>query len=416
MIQEVIRIGTRNIRRNPRRTIVTALSVALGACVSMVLIGTRQNTYDRLIANAAKSGYGVINISEPGFLADPMPSSRIKYDESLLQSLKKAPGIQSASPRTSVAAVVYTAKNSTGAQLVGIDPKFENSANNLMLGALTGGARLQPGIADDCLVGSSLLTQLGLRFGDRLIYTTTDATGQMVSSVLHVSGVFQTGSPDLDGHVVLMQLSALQKTLGFEQNEASFIALNAEVDAIAPQLMPPVIRRVGKSIAAKAHVAYWRENFPEVAQIIDVDRTLYGILLVFASLIIGIGILNAMMLNILERRREFGIMLATGMPPLGIVGMVAWEGFILGLIGLAIGGVAAIPMYRYLHDRGIDLSGFIGEKSDDAFVVVDQVIGCRLSPSQVTVIILALMVTSLVAGLYPAMRAATTEPIKVIRA
>jgi ABC-type lipoprotein release transport system permease subunit len=393
VIQEIIRIGTRNIRRNPRRTLITALSVALGACVSMVLIGTRQNTYDRLIANAARSGYGVVNISEPGFLADPVPSSRIKYDDSLMQALKKVPGIQSASPRASVAAVVYTTKNSTGAQLLGIDPRFENSNNNLMLGSLTGGARLQVGVGDDCIVGSAMLAQLGLKFGDRLIYTTTDAQGQMISNVLHVSGVFHTGSPELDGHVVLMQLSALQKALGFTQNEVSYLALNTEVDSISPKLLPPVIRRVAKSVAAKAHVAYWRENFPEVARVIDVDRTLYGILLVFASLIIGIGILNAMMLNIIERRREFGIMLATGMPPLGIVGMVAWEGFILGMIGLAIGGAAAVA----------------------TVVAVDQIIGCRLSAGQVVTIICTLMVMCLLAGLYPATRAAATEPIKVIR-
>ncbi|MBM4250815.1 MAG: ABC transporter permease [Deltaproteobacteria bacterium] len=415
MIQEIIRIGTRNITRNPRRTIVTALSVALGACVSTVLIGTRQNVYDRLIANAAKSGYGVISISEPGFLADPMPSSRIKFDESLLQSLKKAPGIQSASPRTAVAAVVYTAKNSTGAQLVGIDTRYENASNNLMLGAMKGGARLQPSVADDCLVGSLMMTQLGLKFGDRLIFTTTDAIGQMVSNVLHVSGVFETGSPDADGHLVLMQLSTLQKTLGFESNETSFIAVNAEADAVSPRLVSPVERRLMKSVAAKSHVAYWRENFPQVAQIIDVDSTLYGVLLVFASLIIGIGVLNAMMLNIIERRREFGIMLATGMPPLGVVGMVAWEGMLLGCIGLAIGALGAVPMYRYLHDRGIDISEFIGEKKGNSFAIVDQVIGCRLSVNQVLGIVVALMAAGLLAGIYPAMRAATTDPIKVIR-
>jgi ABC-type lipoprotein release transport system permease subunit len=260
-----------------------------------------------------------------------------------------------------------------------------------------------------------MLEQLGLKFGDRLIYTTTDAQGQMISSVLHVSGVFHTGSPELDGHVVLMQLSALQKALGFAQNEVSYLALNTEVDTISPKLLPPVIRRVAKSVAARAHVAYWRENFPEVARVIDVDRTLYGILLVFAALIIGIGILNAMMLNILERRREFGIMLATGMPPMGIVGMVAWEGFVLGMIGLVIGGAAAVPLYRFLHDHGIDLTDFIGEQKDATVVAVDQIIGCRLSTGQVVTIVLTLMVMCLLAGLYPATRAAATEPIKVIR-
>ena len=381
----------------------------------MVLIGTRQSTYDRLIANAAKSGYGVVTISEEGFLADPTPSSHIKFDESLLKSVRKINGIQEASPRATAAAVVYTAKSSTGAQLLGVDVRYESLSNNVMLSSLTSGARLQPGVNDDCLVGTTMAAQLGIKLGDRLIYTTTDAKGQMTSNVVHVGGIFQTGSPELDGHLVLMPLAVLQKSLGYDADEVSFIALFSDPALLTPKMVPAVAKKIAKSFATKAHVSFWRENFPEVAQTIDIDQTLYGLLLMFSAIIISTGILNAMMLNILERRRELGIMLATGMPPFGIVIMVAWEGFVLGVIGLLIGGIAALPLYRFLHDKGLDLSSFLGEQSDHTVVAIDQILGCRLSAGQFGAITGSLLLMSLVAGLYPAFKAASTEPIQVIR-
>jgi len=415
VIAEIIRIGTRNIRRNPRRTLTTALSVAMGACVAMVLIGTRQSTYDRLIASAAMSGYGIVNVSQPGYLADPTPSSRIHFDDKTLKSLKQIRGIQEVSPRVSAAAVVYTAKNSTGARLLGVDPRFETATNNLMISAISSGVKIQQGVSDDCLVGSALANQLGLKIGDKMVFTTTDAQGQIVSNIVHVGGIFHTGSPELDGHVAILPITLLQKTLGYEPSEASFLALYSAPETVSKDLLTAVKKKISGSVVAKAHVAFWRESFPEVAQTIDIDATLNTMLLIFAAVIISTGILNAMMLNIIERRREFGIMLATGMSPGNIIFMVAWEGFILGLIGLVIGAIAATPIYYYLHNVGLDLSAFIGEQRDKTVVAMDQVVGCRLSVKQAISVASGLMIMSLVAGLYPACKAAFTVPIKAIR-
>jgi len=408
-----IRLGARNLFRNRRRAVITALSVAFGVCVAVVFIGTRQSMYDRLIDSGAKSGYGLLSLSQPGFIAEPSPSSQFSWDESLRQQLAQLPGVTLVAPRIAAMAVIATSKSSTGAALLGIDPEVEPIASNQMLANLVYGTALAPGDQQGCLIGTAMAAHLGVNLGEKVIFTTTDRQGQIVSSIAYVRGTFKTGSLELDGHLVVLPLALMRQTLDYPANGVSFLAIFAPPESDLAAIGEALKHRLG---SLPLELSSWRKTLPDVAQAIDLDASLYRVLFTFTGIIVSIGILNTMMLNILERRREFGVMLALGLTPVTLVSMVLSEALMIGLLGLVLGALVAAPLYWYLHQFGLDLTIFLKDGVTAQTRGIEDLLGCRLVMGDIKQIAFGLIAMNFLAALYPAVAAARTVPILAIRA
>ena len=407
-----ILLGARNLFRNPRRAIITALSVAFGVCVAVVFIGTRQSMYDRLIESGAMGGYGVFSLSQPGFIAEPTPSSQFAWSEQLQQLTAELPGVSLVAPRISAMAVVATSKSSTGAALLGIDPGLDSKDINLMLANLKSGASLTSGDPQGCLIGRAMAEHLGVAIGQKVTFTTTDRQGQIVSNIAYLRGTFETGSLELDGHLVMLPLTFMRQVLDYPEHGVSFLAFFVPPEADLAKIETIINKRLA---GTPLELSSWRKSLPDVAQAIDLDASLYNLLFFFAGIIVSIGILTTMMLNILERRREFGVVLALGMTPSTLVAMVLSEALMIGLLGLCIGALMAAPLYLYLHQVGLDLTIFLSGESSMGPKGVEDFLGCRLTVREVAMIGGLLLLMNLAAALYPAVTAARTVPIDAIR-
>jgi len=408
-----IRLGARNLFRNRRRAVITALSVAFGVCVAVVFIGTRQSMYDRLIDSGAKGGYGLFSVSQPGYIAEPSPSSQFAWDQSLRQQLAQLPGVTLVAPRIAAMAVIATSKSSTGAALLGIDPEVEPIASNQMLANLVYGTVLAPGDQQGCLIGAAMAAHLGVNLGEKVIFTTTDRQGQIVSSIAYLRGTFRTGSLELDGHLVVLPLALMRQTLDYPENGVSFLAIFAPPESDLVAIGEALKKRLG---SLPLELSSWRKTLPDVAQAIDLDASLYRVLFTFTGIIVSIGILNTMMLNILERRREFGVMLALGLTPVTLVSMVLSEALMIGLLGLVLGAVVASPLYWYLHQFGLDLTIFLKDGVASQTKGIEDLLGCRITMGDIKQIAFGLIAMNFLAALYPAVAAARTVPILAIRA
>ena len=413
MLFLAIRLGARNLFRNRRRAVITALSVAFGVCVAVVFIGTRQSMYDRLIDSGAKGGYGLFSVSQPGYIAEPSPSSQFAWDQSLRQQLAQLPGVTLVAPRIAAMAVIATSKSSTGAALLGIDPEVEPIASNQMLANLVYGTVLAPGDQQGCLIGAAMAAHLGVNLGEKVIFTTTDRQGQIVSSIAYLRGTFRTGSLELDGHLVVLPLALMRQTLDYPENGVSFLAIFAPPESDLVAIGEALKKRLG---SLPLELSSWRKTLPDVAQAIDLDASLYRVLFTFTGIIVSIGILNTMMLNILERRREFGVMLALGLTPVTLVSMVLSEALMIGLLGLVLGAVVASPLYWYLHQFGLDLTIFLKDGVASQTKGIEDLLGCRITMGDIKQIAFGLIAMNFLAALYPAVAAARTVPILAIRA
>lgn len=400
----LLRIASRSFRRNRRRSLITASSVAFSVWLAVVFLGTRKSTYLRLLDAGTRAGYGHLTIANPAYFETQSGHSRIEVS-SILAKISVIPGIRAILPRISSRAVIATANKSTGAALLGIDPTRESPDTNLMLASHVKGQILTADDTSGCYAGSALAEHLGVEIGGKIVYTTTATDGEMVSQVAYLRGTFRTGSGEIDNHTVLLPLKKLRETLAYGDDEVSFLAVYADQEADLP-----VIPRLDRAI-----VKSWFETLRDLANFMRIDDVVHRILLFFIGLIVASGILNTMMLSVLERRRELGVMLALGMTPLQLVAIVSLEAGFIAMLGLLMGAITSAPFYFYLNRYGLDLSGFIGQKVDAGGVSIDLVISCLLEWSDLRAIALVLLGLTLLAAALPAVRASTTDPIKTIR-
>ncbi len=404
----LLKIAAKNLLRNKRRTAVVAVSVAMGVTVSIIILGIRQSAYDRMILSGAKGSYGLLTVSSPNFITDPLPKLKIKIPEG--SSLVRRHHLE-AYPRISTPTMVQTANGSVGAQLFGIDFMKEDSNTNLGILGLKNPNIAQHAAQKATIIGDVMAQKLGASIGTPLILSLADKKGDISTAITEITDIFHTGSPEFDAHVILTSLSNAQSFMGYEGNEASLLALYPPSN----HDMSEIARTLTQSVGAEQYeISTWQKSLPELSQTIAIDRSMHHLLCGFAAIITGVGILNAMLLSVIERRREFGVILALGMTPRELLGLVCFEAFIMGILGLGLGALMASPLYYYLATKGFDLTPYLSNEDTRGVDFVDQVLGCRVTFTQLIVVSIFLVIVTILASIIPALKAAKTEPIAAI--
>lgn len=403
----IVKLATLNIMRNRRRTLITTGSVAFGVWLAASFVGTREHTYKRLVDSAARQGSGHITVATKKYFAAPGPAHPLQNSTALLAELKSAQSELRIFPRIVGNAIVASAERSSGIAYIGIDPTSEDVAHNVYLEKIS---PPQVVIAENIVIpGKLLAAQLGTGEGERLVITTSDRFGQVNSHLVIVGGIFETGNQETDSSVLLASLTTLRKVLGYKEDESSLLAIY--VDGFS-NISPVLLRLSGVITDPQLQLADWQVTQNDLAQFIRYDSAVYRILIFFVGIIIVSGILNTLVISIIERRRELGVMLAIGMSPAKIFGLIVSEGIMLGASGVLAGAVTFIPFYLYLNKVGIDLTGLLTETINAGGVTIAFIMKCELNGLQVGIISGSILLLTVLASIYPAWKAATIEPVR----
>ncbi len=411
-IGELLKIAWRNLLRNRRRTLITAFSVAFGVLLSVTFTASGDYSYTNLINSSVTLGFGHLTVEPPGYNDIPSLARSLAGSGAIRERAAGLPEVNGAYVRIVGQAMFASGAKSVGGQVIGFEPGRENPAHNIYLRCLREGA---PPAGDDpggALIGARMAEKLNLRIGKKLIYTLTDKSGEMVSGISRVRGIFATGENQVDGSVVLLPLERLRQTLHYRPDEASlvsiFVADQRRVEAVRSQL-EKILPGGDRDILT------WRETQAELAGLIAIDRAGNYLMQFLVGLLIGAGILNTMLMSVMERRREFGMMMALGMGPRQVVAQVLVESFLIGVLGLGLGLIITTPWYLYMVRVGIDLSGQIGNDYSTSGVLVDPLLKFRLFKESVIGILVGIMALTLLAGLFPAYRAGRVPPLESIK-
>ncbi len=399
----------RNLWRNKRRTVITASSIAFGLLLAVTFTGTGSYVYNNMINASARSGYGHITVAPPDYLLHRGLDRRIEASPDVLEKIRGMKGVRAAWPHIMGQAMLASAAKSVGGMIMGVGPA-EPRRDNLLLDSIkTGGLDFSK--RRTAVVGTVLADKLKLKKGRKLVYTLTDANGQMVSELARVSGMLKTGLELVDGSTVLMPLDSLRQTLGYAEHEASFIAvlINDQHDTQA----------IKSGIAAmldsdRYEVLDWKQTQTDVAGMITIDSSSNYISQIFVAVLIAAGIFNTMLMSVLERRREFGVLLALGMTPGQLVRMVLLETFLITVLGLVLGVIITTPWYVWMHAHGLDFSGALGSDYHIGKVLIDPVIRIQLNWRNIVAIAGVSFILTALSALYPAWRSGRINPAEAL--
>ena len=405
-------LAWRNLWRHKRRTLITASSIAFGVLLAVTFTGAGDYFHTRMIDAGANMGMGHITIAAQDYNRAPSSQKPIKGSNTLQVLIADLPEVTSVVARIQGQAMFASARKSVGGTFIAIDPSQESANNNLFIGSLIEGAMLSQTAGKGIVMGVDLVRKLKLNLGKKVVYTTTDINGDIVSAVARVSGIFRTGVAEVDGGMALLPIQSVQKVLGYASDEVSLLAISLGDQRLSHALRD---KMQGQPEFEHVEVLNWQQTQPDLAGMIAVDKSANRISQLMISLLIAAGILNTMLMSVLERSREFGVMMALGMSPRGLFSLVILESFWLAVVGLIIGIIITIPWYLHMAETGIDLTSAYGDDFSFGGVLLDTVFKIRLFKESIIVILIGLFGLALLSGVYPAWRAGRIPPVESLK-
>ena len=405
-------LAWRNLWRRKRRTAITGISIGFGVFLAVTFSGIGDYSYTNMINASAEMGLGHISLQALGYNQSPALDKLIQNADQLQRKSVQIDGIENAYVRIMGQGMFASASKTVGGAFLAIDPHREIGEHNLFIRSLVEGEMFASD-SNGVVIGRDMAKKLNLRLGKKLVYTTTDKQGEIVSDVVRVKGIFETGVKEVDSAFILLPIDAVRSILNYADDEATLLAMHIKDQRYTEQIKQKVVAELNHP---QREILSWRETQPEIAGLISMDRGGNYISQMLVALLIAAGILNTLLMSVLERTREFGVMMAVGMAPHTLFRLVIVESIWLAILGLVIGIVITAPWYFYLHNVGIDLSGAIGEDYSAGGVLVDPVIKIYLYRETIAGILLGVFGLTLVSGLYPAWRAGRVPPVESLKA
>lgn len=400
------RMAVRSIVRNPRRTTLTIAASAFGLAAFVFLLSFVGGYLAQLVDNSTGYITGHLQIQHPDFRKQFDPALSLGDSDALLAQLRQRPEVAAAAPRTQAQVLVSSPTTTRNVMLLGIEPLAERDVTFIDR-AIVEGRALGPADDRDIVIGRKLAERLNVRLGEKIVVMAQAADGSLASAAYRIGGIFATESEAFDNAIGYVTLQAAQRLLVMD-NRVSAIAVKLKdrdtVDAFSTGLQQQFPRY---------RVLAWSEILPEVGQMIGYIRVMARIIVGIVFIVVALGVMNTLLMSVMERTREFGIMLAMGTSPGAITRLVLYESLVLAVIGVLAGLLVGGALVIWLGVTGIDLTQYT--RGLATIPGMTSVIYPRLGVGAVVSPVLALLGVSLVAAVYPAWRAARLDPVLAIR-
>ena len=408
-----LRMAWRNLWRHKRRTWLTVGAMIFSNLLLVFMISLQFGSYRMMIDNTLKSYTGHMQIQFEGYNDDP--KMRNSFDNIIPLAQKIRNQLDSASITAQVAArgvafaMTSSEQRSYGLQIIGVEPLFEPKLSSLP-GLIKKGHYFTGINAEEIIIGSVLARNLRVDIGDELTLLGSGRDGSFAAGVVIVTGIFDSGAPDIDRSMAQLPLGYFQSLFTME-DQGHNIAINAEDLSLAPALQQQVSEIIARH--KELVILDWNQLQPGLQQAIQADLAsawfMYGVLIV----LVAFSVLNTQLMSVLERTREFGTMMALGVKPARLGSLVITETFIMSSLGLAIGAGLGTALAYYLSIVGFSYPGM--EEMASKFNLPD-----RMYPSLSLLSIFLgpgiVFLCSLLASLYPALRLFFLHPVDAMRA
>ena len=402
----ILLMAWRNIWRNKARSMVIMLSVAIGLLAGIGVLALYKGMMKSRVRTVIDSEVAHLQLHHADFKKDYHPAYLLPGANFLLQKVQSYPEVKMAAPRSLAQGMLVTTTGSAGVQINGVVPQLEYGASHLREKLITGDG-FHEAKKNEILVGKKLADKMKLKTGSKLVLTFTDTGDNLVSSAFRVAGIYQSGNAPLDEANVYVLLTTLNELLltGDAFHEIA-ILLNRDEDLQAVQ---EKLRSAYPSLLVES----WKEISPETELMVKtVDEYSYIIMIVIL-VALAFGILNTMLMSVLERTKEIGMMVALGTPRLSIFLLVLLETVFLTIAGTPIGLLATYLITGHYQKHGLDLSGM--GKDMMASFGFDTTIYPSFPWEKLIIILILVVGTALLSCLLPALKALRLKPVEALR-
>ena len=403
----IFKIAWRNIWRNRLRSWVVIMSIILGVWAGVFMMALSFGMNDSRAKSQINSFISDIQIHHNEFNVD----YKIKYTIPNLEKVEKALEANSQvtfySQRLIVKeAMLISSKTNQGLSVIGVNPDKEKKVTDIYT-QLIKGEYFPEMKGKGVLIGKKLADKLGADIKSKIIVRYQDLDGNILQTKFKVVGIFETVNSNFDGNSVYVQNKDLAQQLNL-MNQYHEIAIKTTDKNVA--------QGIEKTLQAQLDVAdkveYWGEISPELAYADEMmGQTLY-IFMGIIMIALLFGIVNTMLMAVLERKRELGMLMSIGMNKIKVFTMIVTETVMLAIIGGPLGIVFSYLSVQYFGKVGIDIS-VVGEGMKS--FGMDTMLYPIIDNQYYTPIAIMVVVTAIIASIFPARRALKLKPAEAVR-
>ncbi len=401
----LFQVAYRNVLRNWKRSLIIILAIASGLWGGIVASAVFFAMTDESVRAALDSRISHVQIHHPDFLESRSMRDGISDPEEMLETLRSSVHVRAATARVVLEGMASTAETAVGVTIFGINPDQEKDVTTIA-SKLVEGSYFEDGKEHRAVIGGELARKLGARLRSKVVLSTQDVDGNIVATSVRVVGIFRTESTPFDETAVFVRRQELEKLVGTADlvHEVA-IVLNSpdQLEAATVDL---------QELFPGLAVQSWKALAPELGYMNDfigIYLEVFLAIIIFAMLF---GITNTMLMSVLDRIREFGVLSAIGMKGGRVFAMIMLESMVLSLTGAVLGIAAGAGTVALLGETGIDLAAFAEGLRGYGYVE-------QFYPAMPFVfyqhIIIWVLLAAFFASLYPAWKAIRLDPAQAVR-
>lgn len=420
MIKDIIKFAWRNVWRNKRRTFLTLTAISLGV-LSLVfgrsyILGVKNNATESI--TKVKAGH--IRIVHPEFLRMEriLPKEYlIPQSEKIRTTIAQMEGVEGLREEIKFNVLLSHKDTQEPALAIGIIPENTDQTMELSQTIQQGRYLKSPGL--ELIIGKPLAEGLGVKVGEELLLVTTDINYSTYALPYQIVGIFDTGYPSVDRHTLYIPLPKAQEMLDCGDSAHEILVYIEDTEnsyAMVEKIRSQISEILGST---PVKVLPWQED-SVIKTILPMMEQVWGRVLLIVMFVVALVILNTMLMSVMERYHEIGVIKALGFKNGEIFSMIMIEAFTLGIIGSLVGGALGGALAAWVEKVGINIISMMGgQKIYDQIDMPVPFFGKALYTDFTWEILIGAIVfgtvISMVAVLYPARKSIKMKPVEAFR-
>jgi ABC-type lipoprotein release transport system permease subunit len=402
----LIKFAWKNMWRNRNRTTITMAAVFFAVILSVLTNSLQEGVFDNLIKNVVSFYSGYIQVHKEGYWDEQILDNTFEGSEQLESKILQQNNITAVAPRLESFALASSDSLTKGCMVIGIGPEKENSITDLSNKVIEGEYLTENDTG--ILLAEGLARRLKLNLSDTLVLIGQGYHGAMAVGKYHIKGLLKFGSPDLNDQSLYLSLPAAQELYSAKNMLTSYV-----IGLENPDILDPTAASIRNALGEDFEAMTWEEMMPEVIQHIRTDKGSMVIIQGILYMLIGFGIIGTLLMMMVERKYEMGMLVAIGMKKVKLMQLLMIESILMVVSGCILGILASIPIVFYLYRYPIRFTGDLADVYEE--FGFEAIFPTSTDPTIFITQGLIVFFLALVLSLYPIIKIAQLNPVKAMK-
>lgn len=383
------------------------LAVAVGLFGTLFMLALTNGMVVQKIDASIHNELSHIQVHATGFMQDASLDFKIDSARHFETEIAAMHGVKAVCSRIKTMAMASTAATGAGIMVNAIDPEKEKQASRIYQFIVEGDYFESTGKSAPIIISKKLSTKLKTKIGSKIILTLQHSSGEFAYGLFRVSGIYKTSNAMFDEPNIFIRKADLIELTGYNPSSVSEIAVLLD-DVELTDTTAGLI----KSTFGNYDILTWKELEPLLAGLSSMVDQMAYLLLIIILIAMAFGIINTMMMAVLERTRELGMLMAVGMNKRNVFLMIMLETVFLSLVGTLAGVLAGALTIYYTGQHGLNFTAWA--EGYEAWGYSALVYPSLYLDFYIGMTVLVI-ITAIISSIYPARKALRFNPAAAMR-